>query len=378
VKRSTAARVISALVVVSSALFLQAAAADPTGQITKVATGGVTPGFAADSVPESIVAGPDGNLWFTQGANPGRISRITTDGTVTTMATGGVTPGFSANTVPALIAVGPDGNLWFTEIGGNAIARITPDGVVTEFSAGLPASSEPFGIAAGPDGNLWFTTFANPGRVGTITPAGTITMVATGGITPNFVADAETVDITAGPDGNLWFLQRANPGRIVKITPAGDVTVVATGGSTPGFSANGSPNGIVTGPDGNLWVTLNDGAALARVTTSGGVTEFPLPGGTENPLGITVGCDGNLWFAAEAAALGRSTPDGVITLFTDGLWADAVPRYIALGADGNVWFTDDENAGAIGKIGLGCEAPPPPLSPPPSAAPVAAQIRFTG
>jgi len=44
---------------------------------------------------------------------------------------------------------------WFTEWSGNKIGRITPSGVITEFTIPTP-SSNPGGIAAGPDGNIWF------------------------------------------------------------------------------------------------------------------------------------------------------------------------------------------------------------------------------
>ena len=68
---------------------------------------------------------------------------------------------------------GPDGNIWFTEpLGPNgfgAIARITPAGVVTEFRTGLTRNSEPFEITVGPDHNLWFTELL--GGVGRITTA---------------------------------------------------------------------------------------------------------------------------------------------------------------------------------------------------------------
>ena len=39
------------------------------------------------------------------------------------------------------ITLGPEGNLWFTE--ESKIGRITPAGVVTEFSAGITPFSEP-------------------------------------------------------------------------------------------------------------------------------------------------------------------------------------------------------------------------------------------
>src|SRR5215467_8204965 len=64
----------------------------------------------------------------------------------------------TANSQPDGIVAGPDGNLWFTEARGNQIERITPDGKITEFA--LPtANSSPGSITVGPDGNLWFTEF---------------------------------------------------------------------------------------------------------------------------------------------------------------------------------------------------------------------------
>ena len=73
---------------------------------------------------------------------------------------------------PYSIVAGPDGNLWFTESDGNSIGRITPDGTKKRFILPTP-DSEPYGITVGPDGNLWFTErFAN--RIGVINTAGKI------------------------------------------------------------------------------------------------------------------------------------------------------------------------------------------------------------
>src|ERR1051326_2578438 len=64
---------------------------------------------------------------------------------------------------PRELVAGPDGNIWFTEYVANRIGRITPDGKVTEFPIVLPedesfkAAHQPFAIVAGKDGNLWFT-----------------------------------------------------------------------------------------------------------------------------------------------------------------------------------------------------------------------------
>jgi virginiamycin B lyase len=79
----------------------------------------------------------------------------------------------TANSDPESITAGPDGNLWFTENGGNKIANLTTAGVFTEYS--LPtAKSRPWGITAGPDGNLWFIE-RGTNRIGRITPSGALT-----------------------------------------------------------------------------------------------------------------------------------------------------------------------------------------------------------
>src|SRR4051794_2964366 len=60
---------------------------------------------------------------------------------------------FPVSDTPKGIAAGPDGNIWVS-VGGK-IAKVTPDGTVTEYD---PADvGSPNGIVTGPDGNLWVT-----------------------------------------------------------------------------------------------------------------------------------------------------------------------------------------------------------------------------
>ncbi len=291
--------------------------------------------------PLGIARGPEGNVWFTENANPGAIGRITPEGTITEFTTG-----LTANSQPTGITAGPDGNLWFTENANpGAIGRITPTGTITEFTTGLSANSQPTGITAGPDGNLWFTENANPGAIGRITPTGTITEFTAG-----LSANSQPTGITAGPDGNLWFTEKANPGRIGRITPGGTITEFTTG-----LSANSQPTGITAGPDGNLWFTESAGAGrIGRITVGGAITQFT-SGLTANsqPEGITAGSEGSLYFTEYKGAgrIARITTAGAISESATTT-AGSQPQGIATGGDGNVWFAEGAGKGQIGRLSV--------------------------
>jgi streptogramin lyase len=318
------------------------AAVDKQGQVTEYSAG-----IRVDASPRAITAGPDGNLWFIESAYPRQIGRITPDGVVTEFSAG-ISPEVSLSGITA----GPDGNVWFTE--ADRVGRITPDGVVTEFSAGIsPHVTGEAGITAitaGPDGNLWFADYS--GRIGKITTDGVVTEFSAG-ITP----DSNPAGITAGPDGNLWFTE-AYGNQVGRITPEGVVTE---------FSTSFGAGPITAGPDGNLWFIEPGGTRMGRVTPKGKVTEFTA--GVDGGLGgITAGCDGNLWFTDEGSigfdegdtltgsGIGRITPKGKVTDFSDAFAPDAGVSGITAGPDGNVWFTQS-GTDRIGRIGSGPSKP---------------------
>ena len=279
-------------------------------------------------------------------------------GGVSRAALGDVTEysaGITASSLPRIIAAGPDGNMWFTEGSTNKIGKITPAGVVTEYSEGitqsgyvlgydleynevwLPVFSSLWGIAAGPDGNMWFTAKSThpvsgpAGRIGKITPAGVVTEYSTPGSNP--------VTIAAGSDGNMWF--GTEEGKIGKITPAGVVTEYSTS----------MPNGIsriAQGPDGNVWFTGVNGQKIGKITPAGVVTEYSV-GDPAETYGIAAGPDGNMWFTDCAAnSIGKITPAGVVTKYSEGITASSCPLGIAAGPDGNMWFGTYD--GRIGKV----------------------------
>jgi virginiamycin B lyase len=280
--------------------------------------------FLAAIAPQSIAAGPDGALWFTE-FSAANIGRITISGSITEY------PLPAGSYAPNGITAGPDGAMWFALGQSNQIGRVTIEGDFTVYPVPTP-SSAPLGITAGPDGALWFTE--NMGsNIGRITTAGVVTEYALpAGSFPN--------GITHGPDGALWFAFSGfdDVGMIGRITTAGVITAYATP------TVNSDPEGITTGPDGALWFTELSGNNIGRITTTGAITEYAIPTARAEPDGIATGPDGALWFAEEAyigapfSQIGRITTGGAITEHPLPV-AESQPFAIAQGPDKALWST---------------------------------------
>ncbi len=245
-----------------------------TGVVSEYA---LTPGRG----PADITAGPDGNMWFTE-ANGNRIGKITPAGIITEF------PLPDTWVLPNGITAGPDGNLWFTA--NNMIARLTPAGDFTGFPL-VGVGDVPFSIATGPDGNLWFTEYQGD-AIARITPAGVITeqdLDTSGADYPYGIA--------TGPDGNLWFAA-SGTNAIGRITPGGTMT------QFPTPTTNSSPWGIAAGPDGSMWFTEFDGDKIGRITSGIAVADRkPALNGT-GQVGLPLVCDADVWGPASSVTIG--------------------------------------------------------------------------
>jgi streptogramin lyase len=306
----------------------------PAGTITEFKTN-----LNLGSMPfGDIVAGSDGNLWFADEGTTKAIGRITPSGVITEFD-------FSAGHVASNLVDGPDGNVWFLDGAAEEIGRITPAGTITEFGTadGLNPMSQPNDLTVGPDGNLWFTDQGDPKAIGRVTPAGAITEF-TGPLTPSSFPN----DITAGDDGNVWFTDDLTPA-IGRVTPDGTITEFGTG-----LQTGSAPDSITAGSDGNVWFAdqYSGQRAIGRITPGGVINEFHAGLSSGLPDAITVGADGNLWVEqSDPGGIARVTPAGAITEFTDGLnaGAGADGDQIVPGPDGNLWFNDGGATKAIGR-----------------------------
>jgi len=149
--------------------------------------------------------------------------------------------------------------------------------------------------------------------------------------------------IAAGPDGSLWFTDGS---AIARITTGGVITDFPVTALT-----NIGPQAITMGPGGNLWYTdaIQSGVGkIGRITTTGVSQEFVLPAGS-NPDSIAAGPDGDLWFTDyQSAVIGRVTPAGAVTEFPITYTAAG----IVAGPDGNLWFAENRFIGRITVAGV--------------------------
>jgi streptogramin lyase len=290
----------------------------PDGTVTEFSN------LRVNSYPGGIATGPDGNLWFSDTNNFGNpvheMERITPDGAVTE---------FTANAT-GVVTAGPDGNVWFDAAGG--VGRITPDGTVTVFN--LPSIPQGIGniegMTAGPDGSIWVVASEYPGfnvngEIARVTPDGQITEFKLPSQSQELLGE-----ITAGPDGNLWFVDGSKLGQI---TPDGNITEIAVP-PTSGFSPqlNG---GITAGPDGAIWFTSSNGIGQFVLD---GITAVPTNTHLAAPVHAIAGQPVTFTATVTSSA---GTPTGSVAFFDNGAFLGSVD----LDTTGQAAFTTSLDVG---------------------------------
>jgi virginiamycin B lyase len=158
---------------------------------------------------------------------------------------------------------------------------------------------------------------------------------------------AQPAAIVAGPGGDMWF---AEPGAnaIGRISSSGVVTQYPIPASTPGGRGISA---LTVGPSGaDVWFTEWGVDRLGQLSPDGGLREYaiaPYDAGSGIEA-LTVGPDGTLWAALSdgIARMGTSGDAAQIHHFTTN---NTSGDGIVTGPDGNLWFADPDND-TVGKI----------------------------
>jgi streptogramin lyase len=293
-----------------------------------------------------LTAGPDGNIWV---ALQNAVARVTPDGAVKEFTQ----TDFDKLGSPEGGITAADGAVWVSQPpnGVQSILKITPGDppvatsfAVTDVDAGATA------MALGPDGNIWVGVLGKLVKFPPSDPTNS---------TPYLFTGLQPKAITASADGTLWVTDGSNGGQLLNVktdgTPVHDP-----------YPTGGSPQFLAAAPSGQITVSLpiNDPQQIGQLVPGGSLTTIdrPIPA---DPFGVAFGGDGAFWVAMFAGnRLDRVTTDGQLTSLTG--FPDVSgqgPRQITTGPGNTLWATLDnpsdpaEPNSKIARI-TGVEPPP--------------------
>jgi gliding motility-associated-like protein len=233
---------------------------------------------------------------------------------------------------PTRLAQDASGNLYVADRDNNQIKKVTPAGVVTLFASGF---NQPNGVAVDKTGNVYVADAAS-NQIKKITPAGVVSVFAGSGSAGSQNGPAGVASfyypysLVFDAAGNLYTTDSQNS-LIRKIAPDGTVSTFA--GSDAGF-ADGQgtaakfniPSGLNIDAAGNIYVADANNSRVRKITPTGLVTTVSGTGafGADNgpalsatfnvPAGVVVDDAGNIYVADIRNNLIRKIdPQGIVT-----------------------------------------------------------------
>jgi outer membrane protein assembly factor BamB len=221
-------------------------------------------GFAVDSHPYGLTAGPDGNLWVADAGGNDLLKVNPSTGQVDLVAVFPGIPGPMANPargganesdpVPTQVAFGADGAAYVSLLpgapflpGSSKIVKVGTDGSLSDYATGLSMTTD---IRNGPDGNLYAVQFGQFTEQGPVPNTGSVVRIKAGGV-PEVVASGlsfpTSIDFNAAGDAFVTTNGVGAPGsgQLVKFaaltaaagSPLPPPALPTTGAKTDGATA---------------------------------------------------------------------------------------------------------------------------------------------
>jgi streptogramin lyase len=241
-----------------------------------------TTGLEPSANVSSIIAGPNGSMWFYDSATtaPGVSGQPTFFGSIST-TTGAITEFQSANGAGPLrgamsMVLAKDGSIWFTDQFNFSLGHLnTSTGAITEIGVSQPAfpQESPMQLTVAPDGKIWFlalSSTAGTSIAGSVDPANN-NAIALGPTIPgnNLFLGALFDSFTTGSNGDLWFVE--DPGTFLNTENQSNLGIInPTTGAVfvyPTALMNNSViDSIVDRGDGTLWMLDTAFGQIGKVT----------------------------------------------------------------------------------------------------------------
>jgi hypothetical protein len=237
--------------------------------------------------------------------------------------------GFAVDSHPYGLAAGPDGNLWVADAGGNDLLKVNPSTGQVELVAvfpGIPgpmpnperggakeSDPVPTGVAFGADGAVFvsllpgFPFLPGSSKIVKVGSDGSISDYATG--------LSMTTDIRNGPDGNIYAVQFGQFTQTGPVPNSGSIVRVKAGVPEVVLSGLSFPTSIDFNPAGDAFVTINGVGApgsgqlvkYAALTSAAGSPlpplSLPTSGGSSPEGGLPLGWLAGLGLALAALGL---------------------------------------------------------------------------
>ncbi len=303
-----------------------------TGTAEAAVGRGVEIALAPGMYASALTLGPEGSLWFagTRHANQGSgdvVGRVTSSGDVIEFP---LPPHPEAQLGISSIVAGPDGNLYFTEPNGDRTGQVSPTGQIIEAPLPVPGS-RPRAITSAPDGSLWITDEGTD-KVSRIDLAAGILQER------SLEPGAHPTGIAARADGTIWI---AEPGLDHVATLPASAKGPMISYRIP--FASSRPNAILAGPEGRIWFTEEGGPWLGRMAAPAGALNGKYVRLTSSSFGhgtrwLAFGPYGDFWFTSgnRIGSISAGMALGEIACVPGG--CDLPVTALAVGREGDLWY----------------------------------------
>jgi len=278
---------------------------------------------------QGLILGTDGNLYgntFWGAGNEGTVFRVKPGGAFTVLAS---FDGSDGQEPVGSLTEGPDGNFYGATYSGGSngwgtIFKVTPSGTLNAlYNFDFTNGSQPYaGPVAGRDGNLYGTNYSGDfggcGGVFKLTLKGAITVLHSFNCTSD--GSAPVVSLAQGTDGNFYGTAinggSSNGGTVFKITPSGAFTVLH---SFAGPEGQNPASALIQATDGNFYGTTASGGAngagtVFKMTATGVLTDLHDFDGTDGAQPIGLVQDTNGTIYGIAAGGGTSGEGTIFSL----------------------------------------------------------------